>query len=74
MSIERSNTLITDPIKIANTFNDSFANTGTDSASNIIHVEMVRMKCINTIYIHSRNVLVNLRKYTEMYNEVVRAI
>ena len=35
MSIEHNNTLITDPNKIANTFNDYFANIGTDFAANI---------------------------------------
>ena len=35
MFIEHTNTLITDPKRIANTFNDHFANIGTDLASNI---------------------------------------
>ena len=35
MSIEHNNTLITDPIKIANIFNDYFANIGTDLVTNI---------------------------------------
>ena len=35
MSIEHNNTLITDPNSIANTFNDYFANIGSDLASNI---------------------------------------
>ena len=35
ISIEHNNTLITDPNKIANTFNDYFANIGTDLAENI---------------------------------------
>ena len=35
MSIEHNNTLITDPNRISNTFNDYFANIGSDLASNI---------------------------------------
>ena len=35
MSIEHSNTLIIDSNKITNTFNDYFANIGTDLAANI---------------------------------------
>ena len=35
MFIEHNNTLITDPNRIANTFNDYFANIGSDLASNI---------------------------------------
>ena len=35
MFIEHNNTLITDPKRIANTFNDYFANIGSDLASNI---------------------------------------
>ena len=57
--IEHNNTLITDPNRIANTFNDYFANIGSDSASNI---------CAdgNIICLRSRNVLENLRKYPRM--------
>ena len=35
MFIEHNHTLITDPNRIANTFNDYFANIGSDIASNI---------------------------------------
>ena len=35
MFIEHNNTLITDPNRIANTFNDYFANIGSDLALNI---------------------------------------
>ena len=35
ISIEHNNTLITDPNKLANTFNDYFANIGTNLAENI---------------------------------------
>ena len=35
MFIEHNNTLITDPNRISNTFNDYFANIGSDLASNI---------------------------------------
>ena len=35
MSIEYINTLITDPNKIANTFNDYFSKIGTDLAGNM---------------------------------------
>ena len=35
MFIEHTNTLITDPNRIANTFNDYFANIGSDLASTI---------------------------------------
>ena len=35
MSIEHNNTLFIDPNKIANTFNDNFANIGTNLAANI---------------------------------------
>ena len=37
MFIEHNNTLITDPNRIANTFNDYFVNIGSDLASNKIH-------------------------------------
>ena len=35
MSIDHTNTLITDPNKIAKTFNEDFANIGTDLAVNM---------------------------------------
>ena len=37
ISIEHNNTLITNPNKIANTFNDYFTNIGTNLAENICH-------------------------------------
>ena len=59
ISIEHNNTLITDPNKIANTFNDYFVNIGTNLVEN---VNMVTMKCINNIFRHNRNVVAHLRK------------
>ena len=66
MFIEYNITLITDPNRIANTFNDYFANIESDLASNICADG--KMKCINNniMFLCCRNVLENLRKYTKM--------
>ena len=62
MFIKHNNTLITDPNRTANTFNDYFANIGTDLASNICadgNNEMYKR------YLHT-NLQCTLRKYTKM--------
>ena len=60
ISIEHNNTLITDPNKIANTFNDYFTNIGTNFAENICQYgnnEMYQQ------YLQTqRNVVAHLRK------------
>ena len=63
MFIGHNNTLITDPNRIANTFNDYFVNIGSHLASNICADGNNE---INNICSRSRNVLANLRKYTKM--------
>ena len=64
MFIEHNNTLITDPNRIANTFNDYFANIGTDLVSNKCDIR--KQSNVYSIFLRSRNVLANLRNYTKM--------
>ena len=61
MFIEHNNTLITDPNRIANTFNDYFANIGSDLASHMCAGGT--MKCINNICLGRCNVLANFDNY-----------
>ena len=63
MFIEDNNTLITDPNRISNTFNDYFANIGSDLASNICGVET--MKCMNNICLRSRQCTCKFEKIHE---------
>ena len=55
MFIEQNNTLNIDPNRIANTFNDYFANIGSDLASNICPAgnnEMYKQHFVTYVAVH----------------------
>ena len=64
MSIEHNNTLITDPNKIANTFNDYLSNIGTDLAAHVC--EYGNNKMYKQYLQTQLQCCANLRKYTNM--------
>ena len=89
MFIEHHNTLITDPNKIANTFNDYIASIGSDLASNICadgNNEMYKQYLLRqsqcTCKVHEYDILKIINKmdnnsrsgYDMFYTKIIKAI